>query len=202
MFGGIKGALGMPPFEFYKSCSMLQESRIFFRDLSQRWYHAGLAGISNDIAGTVRYLRDTITRIQPTQVVFIGNSMGGYAAILFSNLLGIGRVVCFSPQTFITARQRLRHSDYRWQRQILSTYLTTLGQVRYFDLAEVLLHAKQATSVTIHVSNDDSLDMKHAKHLESFSNVRLCIHEAGGHGLVKHLRDSGKLHKLLLEETL
>lgn len=198
VFGGIKGAMGMPTFEFYKSTSILNQHRIFFRDLSQHWYHSGLAGITQDIDQTKDYIHATIDRIKPAETIFVGNSMGGYAAILFSTLLNMGRVVAFSPQTFIGPVKKIKAGDFRWKSATLSTYLHALSRPRYFDLSELLEKSRQENPVDLYVSSFDRLDMLHADNLAKFSNVRLHKHALGGHNLVRHLRDNGLLREILL----
>lgn len=36
-FGGINGALGIPPFEFFKITSELKVNKIYLRHLNQSW---------------------------------------------------------------------------------------------------------------------------------------------------------------------
>lgn len=201
IFGGIKGAMGMPTFEFYNSTSILNHHRVFFRDLSQRWYHSGLAGISQDIPQTCAYIRGLIERIHPKRTIFVGNSMGGYAAILFSTLLNTGRVVAFAPQTFISPAKKLLARDFRWKLETLGTYISALSKPQYFDLAQVLEDAEHekglANQIELHVSSFDRLDMLHANHLRHFQNVDIHPHALGGHNLVRHLRDNGNLRTIL-----
>jgi len=197
VFGGIKGAMGMPTFEFYKSTSILNQHRIFFRDLSQHWYHSGLSGITQDISQTKDYIQALIDRIKPLETIFVGNSMGGYAAILFSTLLNTGRVVAFSPQTFISPVKKFQSRDFRWKLPTLSTYLYTLTKPRYFDLSNLLEQSRQENPIDLHVSSFDTLDMQHADNIASFTNVRIHTHALGGHNLVRHLRDNGSLHAIL-----
>lgn len=198
IFGGIKGAMGMPTFEFYNSTSILNHHRVFFRDLSQRWYHLGLAGITKDIDQTKDYIRLTIDRIKPKEIIFVGNSMGGYAAILFSSLLNKGRVVVFSPQTFISPLKKLKARDFRWKIPTLSTYIHALSKPRYFDLSELLEKSERENLIDLHVSSFDRLDMLHAENIANFDNVRIHSHALGGHNLVRHLRDNGLLREILL----
>ena len=42
--------------------------------------------ISKDIYSTAQHIRNQIEDINPDKVFFVGNSMGGYAAILCENL--------------------------------------------------------------------------------------------------------------------
>lgn len=112
-FGGILASIGMPPFEFYNSSKIIDQHKIFVRDFSQSWYQNGLPSVSHDIRSTARYLKAQIEVINPEKIYFVGNSMGGYAAILFSNLIDLGEVIAFAPQTFISPHLRMKHKDGR-----------------------------------------------------------------------------------------
>ena len=41
--------------------------------------------------------------------------MGGYAALLFGNILKVDKVLSFAPQTFIDKTNRLINCDFRWR---------------------------------------------------------------------------------------
>jgi pimeloyl-ACP methyl ester carboxylesterase len=196
-FGGMQGALGMPPFEFYRSSKILDESRVFFSVLTQTWYHAGLPGLTRDIPETARYIRSLIDRTAPEEVVFVGNSMGGFAAILFSCLVGCGTAIGFSPQTYIAWSKRRSTGDRRWRSRVLRTYGATLFKPRFFDLRRLLQESGAVNRVEIFVSSLDGLDVAHARNLAEFENVRITVRDFGGHNLVKHLRDTGELQRIL-----
>ncbi len=100
-FGGIASGIAMPPFEFYRASKILSHSKVFFRDINQTWYQQGLPGLGNDLYATKSYIELLIDKQRPEKIFFIGNSMGGYAAILFSVLIGKGNAIAFAPQTFI-----------------------------------------------------------------------------------------------------
>lgn len=197
LFGGRKGAMGMPTFEFYKSTSILSESRVFFRDLSQSWYHCGLEGLTQNIDQTRDYIQAMLDRLNPRQTIFVGNSMGGFAAILFSTLLNTGRVVAFSPQTFIGPRKKLVAGDFRWKGATFSTYLRAAQKPRYYDLGLLLQNPERKNRLDIHVSTLDKLDIKHAENISGYEDVNIHWHDIGGHSLVKYLRDNGSLRDLL-----
>ena len=55
-FGGIVAGIAMPPLEFYNSSKIIDESKIFIRDLAQCWYQDGLPSISKDIYGTAGHI--------------------------------------------------------------------------------------------------------------------------------------------------
>ena len=194
-FGGIAAGIAMPPFEFYKTSKILDEHRVFIRDLSQSWYQRGLTGISTEVNGTADYIAGLIGELQPQKTFFVGNSMGGYAAILFSSLLG-GEAIAFAPQSFISPLLRIRYKDFRWQRQVISTYFYSVRRDHIWDL-KPLLERNKRNRVSIYVCPSHHLDSVHASRLSGIGGVRIFEIPGGGHDLVKVLRDSGRLPSIM-----
>lgn len=196
-FGGIIAGVGIPPFEFYRSSEILKEHRIFVRDLSQRWYQNGLPPLTHDIFDTATHLENELKRISPEEVFFVGNSMGGYAAILFSSLIGVGKVIAFSPQTFISPWLRYRHKDYRWGKQIRQTYFKSFFKKKIWNLRSLLLNSYTPREIALFVSNSHRLDCIHADHIADIEGVKIEKIHQGGHNVVKILRDRGELHSIM-----
>jgi hypothetical protein len=196
-FGGISNKIAMPPFEFYNAARILDENKIFIRDFSQSWYQVGLPGLSSDIETTARYLEEQIERLKPERVFWVGNSMGGYAALLFAGLLGRGQVIAFAPQTFITPGMRLKNRDFRWGKQILHTYLRSVLKRKAWNVKPLLLKNQTSLQISIYVSGQSRLDCLHADYLADLSNIKIHQIEDGGHGVVRVLRDQGKLPAIL-----
>ena len=197
-FGGIAAGIAMPPFEFYKAAEILDEHKIFIRDFKQNWYQTGLPSITKDAHSTALLISKKIEDIKPNKVYFVGNSMGGYAAILFAHLIGKGEVIAFAPQTFISPKLRLKHNDYRWLKQIFNTYLKCLFKPKVFDLKALTNARESNVKVSIFVSKSDALDFIHAEHLNGTKGVVIHTFDSGGHGVVKLLRDDGKLPEIML----
>jgi hypothetical protein len=72
-------------------------SSYFFIDKYINSYHNGIYGITSNIDETVEYLKTVINPYK--NIICIGTSAGGYAAILFGSLLNITSVIAFIPQT-------------------------------------------------------------------------------------------------------
>jgi len=198
-FGGLAGGLAMPPFEFFKSAKLLDDNIIFVRDISQNWYQSGVKDISTDVEETVDFFKNEITRIAPKKIFFVGNSMGGYAAIMFASLLQNQsvKVIAFSPQTFIHPFLRLKYRDFRWQSTINKTYLKSFKKSSYYDLNSLLNKLSINIDIDIYVSKKDKLDTKHAQYLANTTQVKVISYNQAGHGLVRHLRNEGLLVKIL-----
>jgi hypothetical protein len=197
-FGGISGALGMPPFEFFKLSAELDCKRIFVRDLNQAWYHEGLPGIAEDLPGIAMFLRARIQESRAERVVFVGNSMGGYAAILLGALAGAHAVYAFSPQTFIDRWRRLLFWDRRWRREIARVHALAQARRDVFDLRSALPYLPAVPQIEVHYSPESRIDRLHATRLRGLPGVTLHPHGEGGHQVVARLRDTGALRSLLV----
>lgn len=195
-FGGIMGEIGMPPFEFYRSSEILGYSRIFLRDLNQAWYQRGLPTIGADVHAVGEYLRLKIRESGATDVYFVGNSMGGYAALMFCALLRQGQAIAFAPQTFVSREKRRQHGDDRWPRQIEALHGTEAAS----DILEldtwIRAHHPEMRA-RIYVSIVDELDLRHAGELAGFPSIEIHRFPQAGHNLVAQLRDDGQLARIL-----
>lgn len=199
-FGGIAMSVGgIPPFEFFRVLNETAPAKkLLLRDRSQSWYHRGVDGFAEDIAGVEAALGRIVEREQPQKLVTVGASAGGYAALLFGRLLGADEVHAFGPQTFIGPGLRLRHLDYRWGKLWASLMLSGRYQPRYGDLYRVFERTPSRSSrIVVHYCDSDRFDDAHARRLGRHPDVELRRYDEGGHFIVKHLRDSGQLQPLL-----
>lgn len=200
LFGGIASSMGIPPFEFYNSSRILNDNKIFLRDFSQSWYQTGLPGIGNTAYDIGNFLKSRIKEINPQEIYFVGNSMGGFAAILFASMLGCGKAVAFCPQTFIDPLKRIVHGDGRWRTKIFKTYILTLWRVPppVYDLKRFISKNRCGYSVDVLVSRNHRLDLTHAKRISEFNHIFIREYDKAGHDLVRHLRDTDQLQSIMM----
>ena len=189
-FGGISQGIGIPVFEFFNSVKELDCDKIFIRDFHQGWYQKGVDDHIDSVQGLTDYLQQTIDKHNYQKVLFMGNSMGGYAAILFGNLLQVDQILAFAPQTFISSRMRLRHLDFRWKNQMKRIQSYKKEQPHYFNLKDFLNNDTRYIPTNIYYSPKHRLDRLHAENLKGMDNVTLHPIEKGGHAVVKTLRDN------------
>ena len=219
IFGGVAAGLAMPPFEFYTSAKIIEENKIFLRDFSQAWYQNGLPGVGNTFCAIGDFIEKKIAELEPEEVFFVGNSMGGYAAILFASLVGKGTAIAFAPQTFVSPLKRWRHREQRWSKQVTRMHLCTALKPHVWDLEAWLKTRQNGADIEIYVAGDaasrhtsalgpttrrrtpddeDSrLDSLHAGYLRQLASVTVHEFPVGGHNLVKQLRDEGALPAIL-----
>lgn len=193
-FGGIAGRMAaVPPFEFFKLTRHLRVNKAYLRDLDQRWYHGGLRGVTGSIGETADYLGCMMSACRTGRTVVFGSSMGGYAALLFGSLVRANAVHAFSPHTWLRDRRSIRNRD-----KLKALHDGFSGE--YFDLSDV--PGTSAGSGEDHVYYDvtDRKDRRQVARLEARGRLHLQLHpyKGGGHNLVKYLKASGELEKLVI----
>lgn len=175
-FGGIAKKLdGILPFEFlnFLSKNMPKYDMQFYIDLHGQWYNKGLLGITTTIDETVEYLRTEIKDYK--KVYFIGNSCGGYAAILFGSLLNITAVIAFAPQT------KIYNKDADNKYKDIKPYINSKTEYYlYGDLS--------------YTDKTNMHNISHIEHISEFRNVY--TFRRRGINLQK-MRDSGELFRII-----
>ncbi|WP_373480503.1 hypothetical protein [Geminocystis sp.] len=197
IFGGIQSGLGIPPFEFKRITDSLPVKLIFIRDLSQAWYHLELPSIGNGINDIILTIESIKQQTNYSKVVCIGNSMGGYAALLIGSLIQADQVLSFVPQTFISKWLRIINFDNRWKEQINKLHKNSSISKQMFDL-KVFLKNPQYKKAIIFSDRNNRLDALHASRLKSLPRTTIEWRD-GGHSLIKQLRDNGELQKILID---
>ena len=181
-FTGIKSAMGGVGFEFYKS--LVGFSVLFVRDNKKQWYR-------RDAQRTVENIRLAIKKTGATRLYCIGNSMGGFAALLFGSLCQANGVIAFSPQTVMDPDITLSLGDERWVK-----YQANSEGLPYADLND-LAPARHATLV---YGGKDFYDMQHAERL--IWPCELVKLESSSHNVAKILKDNGELFNFINERFI
>ena len=195
-FSGLALQLGMPVFEFREITRRIDGAGfVFVRDVRRSWYHRGIEGLSGDIDETVGVLRATIDALEPTRVVTVGTSAGGYAALLFGELLGMDETHAFGPQVFLDGPTRRRLGEHRWPK-LDRLWQRGVLDVRYCDLAEVI---PPTTRVRHHVWWGEARDGDAAQRLADRATVTSF---GTKHNTARALRVAGRLEPLLTQALL
>jgi len=197
-FGGIQAGLGVPLFEFFNSIAEIDCDKVFLRDFNQAWYQMGVDQKAPTPESIISLLQEIISRHSYDRVCFLGNSMGGYAAILFGALLQADQIIAFAPQTYIGRLKRLMTLDRRWRKQIGKIHGFVGKNTNYFDLKKHLkVNAPYHADIHIYYSSEYRLDKLHAERLASCHNITLHAHTEGGHNVVKAIRNRGDLQGII-----
>ncbi len=195
-FSGLKrNPEKMPGFSMRGTAAGLEVKKLYLRDLHKAWFLRGLRGVTSNVEETVDFLSDEIASVGARRVVFIGYSLGGFAALLYGALCGAHEVHAISPQTFITFWNRWGAGDYRWRRYVLPMYFN--GTRRYHDLRPWLAQRSQETVHHVYYARDSLLDAAHAAHISDLPAVISHPSPQGSHRLVTEMRESGELRSIL-----
>lgn len=82
-------------FEWYHSRINMASKHIFVRDVFKQWYLMGINAKINTPEKLTEFLRK---ETEGYNIVTIGSSAGGYAAILHGSLLSAKYILAFNPQ--------------------------------------------------------------------------------------------------------
>lgn len=197
-FGGIQQGIAIPVFEFFRSIQQYEVNKLFIRDFSQSWYNEGVPSIGDDIAAIEQFIKYIIKEYNITKVVVLGNSAGGYAALLLGYLVSADIVHAFAPQTFLDKWNRLKFWDTRWKSQIHHLHKTVKTK-SYLDLKTYFSNKEIAGQFNIYYCHKNRLDNIHANRLRNKANLLLHSYSEGGHGVIKHLKETGVLDTILAE---
>lgn len=184
---------GKSAFDFRRATHPLGVKRLFLRDPNMMWYQKGTPGISDGVPGVVDFLRKQIAQEKPKRVVMIGNSGGGFSALLFGVLVGADEIHAFNPPT------RLRDPDDTSAPEQLQALELEKGKgIPYLDLQDMFRkHLQTGTKVYIHYSRGESRDKRHAKYLREFPNVHLIEYPFVSHHVARFFAERAMLTPLL-----
>jgi pimeloyl-ACP methyl ester carboxylesterase len=199
-FGGLRGRVDVPPFEFLSVTGDFPVKRMFVRDLYQAWYHRGLPRQrAKTLVGVADRLREIIDPHGVERLVTIGNSSGGYAALVFGALLGADTALAFAPQTTLDPDEMAMLGDRRWESHLRGLRASGRMDERWVDLRTALPDAlKPKTRLQVYFNERLPVDRLHAERLSGIPAVRLFRFGHGsGHYLVNTLRKNGSLERTL-----
>ena len=175
-FAGHDRMFGLiPRFEFvnFMETRFKNISRHFYTDKYLNSYNQGIHEITNNIDETIDYLRNEIKNYK--NVICLGVSSGGYAAILFGSLLNINYVLAFIPQTL----RRNKNIDEKY-RDIIKFINETTKYYLYGDL-----------------SVSDVMNCHHISQCERISHHSNVFLIKKKYINLKEMRDTGELYAIL-----
>lgn len=178
-FTGISQGLGGIPFEFHRSLGSVRAKALFVRDTAQRWYQYEQTVVD----ATVERIRVEAAAAGATRVSCIGNSMGGFGALLFGALCQADAILAFAPQTTILPAQTAAMDDRRWQ--------VHQNRMETFPFGDIDALPAPTARVTVHYGADAALDAAHAARL-TWPHRRIA-HPGCGHNVASFLRERAEL---------
>lgn len=142
----------------------LRAHKVVVADHRSQWYHAGLAGLSTSLAGTLDLLRGIAAARAYRQVVCVGAAAGGYMAMVTGWLIQADHVIAVNPHTCLDGKTLQRWGDGRFEAGL--SKLPKAAAREYRDLNKLFAaHPNHRTRVHVHYDPASPLDQAHAMHL-------------------------------------
>jgi hypothetical protein len=167
---GWRGRLNLPVFyEFFEMTKSLRYSRILLWDQYNMYYHHGIDPERPNFPSLIDFLKKETDRLNPKQVICVGSSSGGYAAIAAGHRLCADYVHAFAPQTFLESRLSKVRPFQRPSR--LKLRLSRRASPELFDLAPMLDQPNGQTTYVVHYSRGHEVDYQEARHISGLPDV-------------------------------
>lgn len=200
-FSGRRMGLVIDSFSFSKSSRDVPVNRLMLRDNFGLWYHGGLQGHTVGIADTAQRLKQLIRSRGIKRICVLGVSSGGYAALLFGQMLGANTICSISPRTRLIpdAQSFVDRNRHGVQDSLMQLQGQPNREDRYFDLATYLgKNPIAATRAQVHYDPDHPLDRFHAEHIADVPSLTLQQHPGAGHLLASHMASKPQFFQSLL----
>lgn len=181
--------------------------RIHLRDPQMAWYLQGIPGLGHGLEDTLDTLRGHIRALPVTRMTMLGQSMGGYGALRYGLALGADRVVALGALSTMDPDVAGSRGDTRWlpvmqrlAQQGIGAAQTDLVSLARLAVAvpEMRLHYGERPDVPAH--GPVNLDLFHAERLATLAACRVTRHPNADHVVVQHLKTTGTLDSMLLQE--
>ncbi len=184
-FGGLGHGYGGFKVEFRQSLAKLGSSAVFVSDEACRWYQYGPEDLK-PIIDTINAVR---AEVGARRLVCLGNSMGGFGALLFGGWLGADAILSFVPQTAIEPEVTEALGDRRYWR-----YQKNIPAYPHGDL---LKQPPASGRVVLCWGVSHPLDCLHAERLADVWDVETITVDGADHGVAADLRERGELLPLI-----
>jgi pimeloyl-ACP methyl ester carboxylesterase len=190
-----------PPYAFMQTCLQMRAARgvecdvYYFLSNTNDWYFSGVRGLGS-FADSIEALRHIRTRYRRT--VYLGNSMGGFAALAFGFLTGATRIIAFSTLSRLDREFMTSIDDRRWKDDIAKIQDTY--PVHSLILESLILNsASENTKAFVYVGKDSRQDLAHADCLRGLPGLTINKVDGAGHDLAHDMREDGELERILFE---
>ncbi|HFU74844.1 MAG TPA: hypothetical protein ENK66_01220 [Arcobacter sp.] len=192
-FSGMMTQLGMPRAEFFKTLSLHDHINVLFiKDFKQSWYLNGLLGLTNNVEETTEFIKQIIP-VETKKIITLGTSSGGYAALLFAELLQADTSIAFAPQTFLNQEQCEHFKSF-------DSELKNLNFSEYSNLKDILENKSSKTQHNVYFCNQNKRDYIHAYNIKKVSTIH--SFDCTSHNIAKILKERNILDKILKSHIL
>lgn len=166
-------------FEWYGKRFKAASKHIYLRDIHKQWYLTGINARINSPEKLLDFLKE---QTDGYQIVCIGSSAGGYAALLYGALLNAKVVFAFSPRLECHSLERRSNPSIN----PLYFRLKNTERVKYMDIIPFL--KESSNRIYCFYPSKSKLDQIQLSHLNSnysseLSNLKVIIFNTAKHGV-------------------
>ena len=160
-------------YEWYNTRIENAQKHIFIRDIHKQWYLSGINAEVNTPEKLLNFLR---TETAGYEIITIGSSAGGYAAVLYGQQLAAFKTLTFNGQFELNSL--LQNSKYSIN-PLLFKYENSLLSC-YYDLK---LFLKRPDVVFYFYSNRSPWDIGQYQHISSVEGLNIISFNTSHHGI-------------------
>lgn len=198
-FAGFGVKESVPTFifkNFLKSYNNID--KLFLRDVKCHYYLTGLKNNTTDIHDTIRFIKNIIKNKKYKKIFAIGCSSGGFAAILYGNLLKFDKIIAFAPQVVLNDNKKKIINDNIHgvnSCKMLSNYSKDNFFLKCLNLK---LFIPFTSNVEIHFPKLalGGVDKRHAEYIQH-DKCKIIGYDSSNHRIALELRDKGILKKII-----
>ena len=191
----------IPSFNFYRLFENDKSfDKLFIRDISREFYLNGLKNTTKNLQETIDLIKELTSVKNYKKKVAVGASAGGFAAILFGQLLNFSKVIAFNPQTVLSLEMETVLNDFQFNQICTKLRNLNTSDTLYQNCLNLKNLIPFKTKVDLHYSGLKSVDKKHAEFIEH-ENCKLIKYQSSTHLIAQQLSEIGKL-KSIIEENL
>jgi hypothetical protein len=198
-FANLMPDNSLPPFCYVESLRRYPANKLFLRDLLKFMYLQGIDETCGSVKKLSRFLRKMMRRHGSKKSIFIGNSSGGYAALLYGILTRPDEVLAFAPRSYLDPINREKYDDRRNPHIVdeVARESSKYKADRYLDLRKVYLeNRKSRTTFHLFWDTNHRIDDINARRMD-FAGFVHHPYPAGGHLIAKYLRDEGIFDEII-----
>lgn len=160
-------------YEFWQNKIERAKKHIFVRDLYKSWYLLGISSQTPSVESLCEFLRKEVEGYK--EIIMVGISSGGYAAILFGSMLKATTILAFSAQWSLYEEEE--DIDKIIENKKVDVDISSLQ--KYYNLVELGNYSQVFYFCPV-LSGEDKIQLGYAEQAQNIHIVRLA---ESGHGL-------------------
>jgi hypothetical protein len=157
--------------------------KLFLNPGENAWYQTGVPGVASSYSELASFLINVKAAHPDHEILCLGHSMGGFAALGLGVHIGAARILASVPEYVLNRPGSVSARHVRDR------------SIQCGDLSEVLSQNVQS-GITVLVGSKNSFDVSMAEGLAALTPIKV-IELNCGHGTFPYLRDNKKLGSLL-----